>query len=139
MGASASNPYASRLIENLGSGGFGGRLYLINPRQASVGGMPCHPSIDALPETPDLAILVVPQRAVLEVLETCGLHGIPAALIISAGFGEAGEAGQIAQVEIRRIANTRRRRDRAPQGRRAREVDVVSPSTTARAAGSAST
>jgi hypothetical protein len=61
VGASASNPYASRLLENLGNGGYTGRLYLINPRQASIGGLPCHPSIEALPETPDLAILVVPQ------------------------------------------------------------------------------
>src|ERR1700694_3958728 len=107
VGASASNPYASRLMENLGSGGFNGRLYLINPRQVSIGGVPCHPSIEALPETPALAILVLPQRAVLDVLETCGRHGIPAALIISAGFGEAGDAGRIAQGGIRRIANAR--------------------------------
>ena len=104
VGASASNPYASRLIENLGHGGFEGALYLINPRQTSVGGLPCHPSIEALPKTPDLAILVLPQRAVLDVLETCGRRGIPAALIISAGFGEAGDAGRAAQTEIRRIA-----------------------------------
>ena len=104
VGASASNPYASRLLENLGHGGYTGRLYLINPRQASIGDLPCHPSIEALPETPDLAILVVPQRAVLEVLDACGQRGIPAALIISAGFGEAGDAGRAAQVEIRRIA-----------------------------------
>jgi acetate---CoA ligase (ADP-forming) len=106
VGASASNPYASRLIENLGHGGFDGTLYLINPRQASVGNLPCHASIEALPETPDLAILVVPQRAVLDVLQTCGRRGIPAALIISAGFGEAGDAGRAAQTEIRRIAET---------------------------------
>jgi acyl-CoA synthetase (NDP forming) len=104
VGASASNPYASRLLENLGHGGFEGRLYLINPRQASIGDVPCHPSIEALPEVPELAILVVPQRAVLEVLETCGRRGIPAALIISAGFGEAGDQGRAAQIEIRRVA-----------------------------------
>jgi acyl-CoA synthetase (NDP forming) len=104
VGASASNPYASRLLENLGNGGFTGRLYLINPRQAAIGDVPCHPSIEALPEVPDLAILVVPQRAVLDVLETCGRRGIPAALIISAGFGEAGDPGRAAQAEIRRIA-----------------------------------
>jgi acyl-CoA synthetase (NDP forming) len=104
VGASSSNPYASRLLENLA--GFDGRVYLVNPRQASVGGLPCHPSIEALPERPDLAILVVPQRAVLGVLETCGRGGIPAALIISAGFGEAGDAGRAAQLEIRRIATS---------------------------------
>jgi acyl-CoA synthetase (NDP forming) len=104
VGASSSNPYASRLLENLGHGGFTGRLYLVNPRQAAIGDLPCHPSIEALPETPDLAILVVPQRAVLDVLDTCGRRGIPAALIISAGFGEAGDAGRAAQGEIRRIA-----------------------------------
>jgi acyl-CoA synthetase (NDP forming) len=104
VGASASNPYASRLLENLGDGGFDGRLYLINPRQAAIGGVPCHPSIEALPETPDLAVLVVPQRAVLEVLDACGRRGIPAALVISAGFGEAGDAGRAAQAEIRRVA-----------------------------------
>jgi acyl-CoA synthetase (NDP forming) len=104
VGASSSNPYASRLLENLGNGGFAGRLYLINPRQASIGDLPCHPSVEALPETPDLAIVVVPQRAVLDVLEACGHRGIPAALIISAGFGEAGDPGRTAQLEIRRIA-----------------------------------
>jgi acyl-CoA synthetase (NDP forming) len=105
VGASTSNPYASRLLENLGHGGFTGRLYLINPRQASIGEMPCHPSIEALPEVPDLAVLVVPQRAVLDVLAACGRRGIRAALIISAGFGEAGDAGRAAQDEIRRIAH----------------------------------
>ena len=104
VGASTSNPYASRLLENLGSGGFDGRLYLINPRQASIGAHACHPSIDALPEVPDLAVLVVPQRAVLDVLDACGQKGIRAALIISAGFGEAGDAGRAAQDDIRRIA-----------------------------------
>ena len=106
VGASTSNPYASRLLENLGDGGFNGRLYLINPRQASIGAHACHPSIEALPEVPDLAVLVVPQRAVLDVLDACGRRGIPAALIISAGFGEAGDAGRAAQDEIRRIAQT---------------------------------
>jgi acyl-CoA synthetase (NDP forming) len=104
VGASTSNPYASRLLENLGHGGFTGRLYLVNPRQASIGEQPCHPSIDALPEVPDLAVLVVPQRAVLDVLDACGQKGIRAALIISAGFGEAGEMGRAAQDDIRRIA-----------------------------------
>jgi acyl-CoA synthetase (NDP forming) len=52
-GASSSNPSASRLLENPGHGGFNGPLYLINPRQASIGGLPCHPSIEALPETPE--------------------------------------------------------------------------------------
>jgi acetyltransferase len=105
VGASSSNPYASRLLDNLAGDGFRGRVYLVNPRQASVGGMPCHPSIEALPERPELAILVVPQRAVLEVLEACGQAGIPAALIISAGFGEAGDAGRTAQLAIRAIAS----------------------------------
>ena len=40
VGASSSNPYASRLLENLGNGGYAGRLYLINPRQASIGDLP---------------------------------------------------------------------------------------------------
>lgn len=89
---------------NLSHGGFPGRLDLINPRQDSIDGHPCHPSIEALPEPPDLAVLVVPQRAVLEVLDACGRKGIPAALIISAGFGEAGDTGRAAQEEIRRVA-----------------------------------
>lgn len=104
VGASKSNPYARRLLENLAGGGFTGRLDLINPRQESIDGLPCHPSIEALPETPDLAVLVLPQRAVLDVLDACGRKGIRAALIISAGFAEAGDAGRVAQDEIRRIA-----------------------------------
>ncbi len=104
VGASKSNPYASRLLVNLANGGFTGRLYLVNPRQDSIDGHPCHPSIEALPEPPDLAVLVVPQRAVVDVLDACGRKGIRAALIISAGFGEAGEPGRAAQEDIRRVA-----------------------------------
>jgi acyl-CoA synthetase (NDP forming) len=104
VGASKTNPYASRLLVNLSRGGFPGRLDLINPRQDSIDGHPCHPSIEALPGPPDLAVLVVPQRAVLEVLDACGRKGIRAALIISAGFGEAGDTGRAAQEEIRRVA-----------------------------------
>ena len=59
VGASTSNPYASRLLANLGDGGFTGRLYLINPRQASIGGLPCHPSIEALPERIEINPLMV--------------------------------------------------------------------------------
>src|SRR5687768_17105731 len=103
VGASKTNPYASRLLGTL-TGGFAGPIHLVNPRQASLDGHPCVPSIAAVPETPGLAVGVVPQRAVVDVLAECGAKGIRAVLVISAGFGEAGDAGRAAEDRIREVA-----------------------------------
>jgi acyl-CoA synthetase (NDP forming) len=53
-----------------------------------------------LPQVPDLVIVVVPRRFVLPILGQCIDLGVPAALVISAGFAEADELGKQLQEEM---------------------------------------
>src|SRR4029077_11584607 len=87
------------VLHNLVDGGFSGPVYPVNPKARSVHSLPCYPSVAALPEPPDLAVIVVPARAVPAVVEECLAAGARGLVVISAGFGETGAAG--AEVEAR--------------------------------------
>ena len=104
VGASRTNPYASRLLANLAGGGFAGAVYLVNRRGESIDGYPAFPSVEALPEPVDVAAVVVPQRAVQGVLDECARRGVRAAVVISAGFAEAGHDGRRDEEAIRALA-----------------------------------
>lgn len=71
------------LSRNLVEGGYTGRLHLVNPRYKEVLGHPCHKSLDALPETPDLALLRTPPRLLRRTLVQCAKRGIRVAIIMS--------------------------------------------------------
>jgi GNAT superfamily N-acetyltransferase len=60
------------VLHHLHAGGFTGRLFAVNPGVTSVLGVPSHPSIGALPKTPDLVIVAVPAAAVAATAEECG-------------------------------------------------------------------
>ena len=88
------------------AGGFTGRTYPVNPRAKTIDGLNCYPSVGAVPEQVDLAIVAVPARAVEQVIEQCGLAHVGAAVVLSAGFGETGPSG--AATESRLLASARR-------------------------------
>jgi acetyl coenzyme A synthetase (ADP forming)-like protein len=92
------------LLENLLLGGYTGVIYPVNPHAHAIHGIRAYPSVEALPETVELAIIAVPAPAVASVLETCGRIGIHAAIVISAGFKEIGPEGALREAELRRIA-----------------------------------
>ncbi|MFE2629671.1 GNAT family N-acetyltransferase, partial [Streptomyces sp. NPDC059374] len=78
------------ILHQLRSGGCTGRLFAVNPAARSILGVPCHPSVDALPATPDLAVLAVPAAAVPGVAEECGKAGVGALVVVTGGL----DAGQ---------------------------------------------
>ncbi|NBU60118.1 MAG: GNAT family N-acetyltransferase, partial [Betaproteobacteria bacterium] len=94
------------VFRNMLDGGFAGRLYAVNVRHASVHGQRAWPSVGAIGEPVDVVVVVTPAETVPDILEDCGLHGVPAAVVISAGFGEAGPAG--VALEKRALAVARR-------------------------------
>lgn len=74
------------VLHHLRTGGFTGRLFAVNPAATSVFGVPCHPSVSALPRTPDLAVVAVPAAAVPATAEECGKAGVRALLVVTAGL-----------------------------------------------------
>ncbi|MBN0042746.1 GNAT family N-acetyltransferase [Streptomyces actuosus] len=74
------------VLHHLKAGGFTRRLFAVNPAATSILGVPCFPSVGALPRTPDLAVLAVPAAAVPATAEECGTAGVRALLVVTAGL-----------------------------------------------------
>jgi acetate---CoA ligase (ADP-forming) len=85
--------------------GFPGRLYPVNPAAGEILGRAVHPSIGAVPEPVDLAVLMVPAGAVPEVVEQCAAAGTRAAIVCAGGFAEAGPRGAELQARAVRAAS----------------------------------
>lgn len=86
--------------------GYAGRILPVNPNRREVQGLQAWPSVDALPEVPDVAIVAVPSSQVLDVVKALGERGVPGAILFSAGFAEVGGAGVALQAEL--VATARR-------------------------------
>jgi acetyltransferase len=94
VGASEkSGKVGAVLVANMLAAGFRGALFGVNPKYTSVLGVPCYASIGKLPQPVDLAVIATPARTVPEVIEQCGRAGVRAAVVITAGFSEAGPEG----------------------------------------------
>ncbi|MFH0750609.1 MAG: acetate--CoA ligase family protein, partial [Chloroflexota bacterium] len=90
---------------NLISSPFGGTVYPVNQKRASVLGVRAYPNLAALPETPGLVVVVTPASTVPATVEECAAAGVKAVVIISAGFKEIGPEG--AELERRILATAR--------------------------------
>lgn len=98
VGASADGGSISgRPARILQQHGFTGDVVLVNPKHREIDGIPCFPSIDELPSTPDTAIIVLKAPLVPAVLEQCGARGIRNAIVISSGFEEDDTAGELVE------------------------------------------
>jgi acetyltransferase len=104
VGASPDSWYASNTIDNLLSYGYDGTLHLVNPGRDEAWGRPCHDSITDVPEVVDLAVVSVPRQYVVEVVRDAGEMGVPVALVITAGFGEADDEGERSEAELAETA-----------------------------------
>ncbi|GAA0336458.1 bifunctional acetate--CoA ligase family protein/GNAT family N-acetyltransferase [Sphingomonas oligophenolica] len=72
------------VLSNLLDGGFSGTLFAVNPKQVDVEGVQWAATIDALPETPDMAVIVTPAHTVPGIVAELGARGTRVAVIISA-------------------------------------------------------
>ena len=95
------------VLHNLVHGGFcadGRKVYPINPKATAILGQAAFPTVEAVPDPIDLAVIVVPYLRVLDALKTCTRKQIPAVVIITAGFREAGLAGLEREQEVLDLA-----------------------------------
>ncbi len=103
VGASEKEGTIGRaLLENL-CRSDGRRIFPVNPHRKELLGLPCYPSVAALPRTPDLAVIAVRAAFVPEILEECGRAATEGAVIISTGFGDTGEEGKGLEEQLVRV------------------------------------
>ncbi len=87
VGASGDvNKWGGSAVRSIIDGGYTGTVYPVNPKGGEFFGLKAYPSLEELPEAPDLALLAVGGHQIAPMLEQCGRKGIPAAIAIAAGF-----------------------------------------------------
>ncbi|WP_449345408.1 GNAT family N-acetyltransferase [Streptomyces narbonensis] len=98
------------VLRNLLGAGFTGRVHAVNAAltegPAELDGVPAHPSVAAIGEPVDLAIVAVPAERVPEVVADCGEHGVRGLVVLSAGYAESGPAGRERQRQLVRQARS---------------------------------
>jgi len=82
--------------DNLRSAGFDGQIMLVNAKHADVAGTTAFPDVASLPQAPDLAVICTPAPTVPSLISELGARGTKAAIVITAGFREAGNATGVA-------------------------------------------
>src|SRR5438445_968541 len=83
---------------------YTGTVYPVNPKDRSISGVRSYPSIGDLPESVDVAVVVVPAAVVPAVTEECGKKGVKGLIIISAGFKEVGQDGAALERQVASLA-----------------------------------
>lgn len=85
--------------------GYRGRVFAVNPKRTQTQGFATFPSLDALPEAPEAAIVVVPGDAAIAAVEQCARMGVKACIVMASGFAETGtEAGMANEARMRDAA-----------------------------------
>ncbi len=82
--------YGSAIFKTIRDFGFSGQLYPVNPKLDEYEGIKAYPSITAIPEVVDLVYITTTASQVPAIVRECRAKGVPAVIIISAGFSEAG-------------------------------------------------
>jgi acetyltransferase len=83
---------------------YEGKIYPVNPRETSIMGLKCYPSVSDIEDPVDMALITTPAKTIPSILEDCGRKGIGGVVIVAGGFREAGEDGETLENEMRQIA-----------------------------------
>ncbi len=97
-------PRGNRVIRNLRTFGYAGRIVTVNPKYSEIMDCPCYPDIAAIPEPVDCVVLAVPNRHVPDLLEAAAAGGVHAAVVFSAGFAEIGAEGKKRQARLEALS-----------------------------------
>lgn len=116
IGASAAGPNPGRIIlKNLrqSEGVAYGHLWAVHPKEKTIDGVPCVPSVAELPEKVDLAVVSVPAPAATEVVAALADGKAESIILIPGGFGEAGR-GDLEAALRKALADAHARPDGGP-------------------------
>jgi acetyl coenzyme A synthetase (ADP forming)-like protein len=90
-----------RLLHNLVTNEFSGAIFPVNPQAHAIHSLKCYPSVAAIPDPVDLAVIMVPRDLVQGVVEECLAKGVGGLVVITAGFSETGEEGAALERRLR--------------------------------------
>jgi 3-hydroxypropionyl-CoA synthetase (ADP-forming) len=91
IGASATpSKIGHEVLRSLSQYEYPGRVNPVNPTAETILGMKTYASVLEVPCTVDLAVLTIPAKAALSIIEECGRKGVRTVVIVSGGFKEAG-------------------------------------------------
>ena len=113
IGASSdASKTAGRPVAYLQKHGFTGMVYPVNPKLTELatqhGILPCYADIAALPEIPDVAIVLLGAKNAIAAVRALSEKGCSAAIVLASGFGETGEGGAALQIELKQAAGAMR-------------------------------
>jgi len=103
-GSNSLQTVGTAQLINISKGGYRGKVYPIHLQEKTVLGLKAYPAVRDLPGPADVAVIVIPSKAIPAVLEECGRKGIRHAVIITAGYGETGADGQLLQKQLIEVA-----------------------------------
>ena len=106
VGISRPGRFGGRVYTNLRDCRYPGVIYGVNPNYDSLYGQPCYPSLHALPEQPNCAILAVPNERLLPVLQEAAVLKIPAAVIFASAYSEPVEGQPSLQAQLAEVARS---------------------------------
>jgi acetate---CoA ligase (ADP-forming) len=98
IGASTrEGAFGAAVLRNLGK--YDGRVYPVNARYEQIGDLKCYPSIAAVPETVDCALIATAREAVEPIVRECVAAGVGGAILFASGYTETGRPERIAEQE----------------------------------------
>lgn len=106
IGASAEEKKVGNAVLRNLLNGFEGKVYPINPTKSEILSLKCYTTVSAVPDQVDLAVVVIPAKAVAEALKDCARAGVKGVVVITAGFKEVGGEGVAREKEIVEIVRS---------------------------------
>ena len=94
----------NEILTGLIKGGYGGKIFPVNPKASEVSGLKCYKDLKSIGESPELVIIVVPAKIVPAVMQQCAALGVKNVIIITAGFKEVGPDGKALEQQVVQIA-----------------------------------
>ena len=106
VGASTKpNTAGNDLLRNLVRDGFAGKIYPVNPKAEELYGQKVYPDLASIPGNVDLAVFIVPARAIPGLIGEAKAKGVKGLIIISAGFKESGPEGVERERELTQLVH----------------------------------
>lgn len=90
----------SEIMLRLRDYGFQGNVYPVNPKADEICGFKAYKTVGEIPGNVDLAVIIIPQKFVLDTIDQCNAKGIKGICVISAGFKETGAEGAEAERQL---------------------------------------